>query len=324
MRIGNTYLRHGLILAPMAGYTDRGMRMVAAECGAEYAVTEMVSAKAVVFGDKKTYTLARIMPDECPTALQIFGSEPDIMAKGANMLLEDAEKHGYMMPAAIDINMGCPVNKIFKNGEGSALMRDPELIYNIVRSVAVAVDIPVTVKLRRGIDAEHINAVECALAAQEGGAMAVAVHGRTRSQLYGGASDPNIIKAVKDALKIPVIANGDITDKKSAATLLEKTGADGIMVGRAAVGNPFIFKEIIAALEGKIYTPPTLDEKKHMAIRQLRLSVSDRGEAVAIPEARKQIASYFKGFYGSAQLRAKINSMTKLDEVERAILEIKN
>lgn len=319
MRIGELELKHGLVLAPMAGYTDRAMRVIAREYGSELSVTEMVSAKAVTFGDKKTFTLARIRSDEGPVALQIFGSEPDVMARAASLLQGGYDGEGFAPPVAIDINMGCPVHKIFSNGEGSALMKNPELIYKIVRAVSGECDIPCTVKLRAGIDEDSLNAVECALAAESAGAAAVAIHGRTKKQLYGGKADRNVIKKVKQSLHIPVIANGDITDGQSALDMLSQTGADGIMIGRGAVGNPFIFEQIRSALEGREFTPPTLEEKKAAAIRQLSLAVEDKGEAVAIVESRKQIALYFKAFRGSAAFRARINSATRLCEVEEAI-----
>ncbi len=320
LTIGNVKLEHGLALAPMAGYTDRAMRLVCRECGAEYSTTEMVSAKAVTFGDRKTVDLARILPDEGAVALQIFGSEPDVMAEAAELL--SGGYAGGAMPAAIDINMGCPVKKIFGNGEGSALMRDPELIHRIVASVSGATELPVTVKLRAGVDKEHINAVECALAAEAGGAALIAVHGRTRAELYGGSADWEIIKRVKAAVRVPVIANGDVTDAASALEVIRSTGADGIMVGRGAVGNPFVFREIACALSGASYAVPTLADRKAMALHQLRLAAEEKGEAVAVSEARKQIASYFKGFRGAAQLRGRINTLCVLRDVERAIEDI--
>jgi nifR3 family TIM-barrel protein len=308
-----------LWLAPMAGYTDRAMRVVSHSLGADLSMTEMVSAKAVVYGDKKTHILARIKPDEGPVLLQIFGSEPSIMAEAARILEAGYGEDGYTAPFAIDINMGCPVHKIFGNGEGSALMRDPEKIYDIVKAVSGAISIPCTVKIRAGVDPDHINAVECALAAESAGAALVAVHGRTKSQLYGGIADRKIIKNVKQALHIPVIANGDITDSVSALAMLRDTGADGIMIGRGAVGNPFIFSEIKAALSGGKFVPPTIKERRDMALKQLMLSIEDKGEGAAVVEARKQIANYFKGDRGCAALRAKINMSTTFDEVKAAI-----
>ena len=318
-KIGDNRLEYGLMLAPMAGFTDRAMRVLASRCGCEWAVTEMVSAKATVYGDKKTAQLARILPDEGRVAVQIFGSEPDIMARAAEILSLGCGD-GCAIPSAIDINMGCPVNKIFSNGEGSALMRDPDLIHRIVSGVSGATDLPVTVKLRAGIDERSINAVECALAAEDAGAKLVCVHGRTRVEMYSGSVNKEIIKNVKSSLHIPVIANGDITDAESALLMLHETGADGIAIGRGAVGNPYIFAEIIAALSGKQYTPPSMRERAECALEQLRLASLDKGERIAVPEARKQIALYLKGFRGAASIRARINSATSYSEVESIIL----
>ncbi len=308
----------GLMLAPMAGFSDRAMRLLAKECGAELSVTEMVSAKAVVYGDKKTVKLARIMADEGDVALQIFGSEPDTMARAADMLSKPLGE-GCAAPVAIDINMGCPVNKIFSNGEGSALMRDPDKIYNIVRAVKGAIAIPVTVKIRLGVDREHLNAPECAMAAEAAGASLITVHGRTRVDLYSGTVDRNGIKNVKNSVHIPVIANGDITNGSEALYMLDVTGADGVAVGRGAVGNPFIFREILAAYRGEEYIPPSLSERAECALTQLRLASLDKGEKIAVPEARKQIALYLKGFPGAAAIRAEINMASTYTEVENII-----
>ncbi len=318
--LGELNMKHGLCLAPMAGYTDRAMRLVCRKYGAEHSVTEMVSAKAVVYGDRKTFSLAKILPDEGPVSVQIFGSEPEIMAEAAHILVNNLES---MPPVAIDINMGCPVNKIFGNGEGSALMKSPELIERIVRSVSGAVNIPVTVKLRAGINKSSINAVECALAAEEGGASLLCIHGRTREQMYGGTADREIIKNVKSALHIPVIANGDVTDGSSALAMIRDTNADGIAIGRGAVGNPFIFSEIAAALEGREFISPALDERIDTALLQLRLAIEEKGERVAIPEARKQIALYLHSFRGAARIRAEINRTTTYDEVAKALMSAK-
>jgi tRNA-dihydrouridine synthase B len=321
MKIGNTELLHGVFLAPMAGFSDRAMRRVCHEMGAEYSVTEMISAKAVTFGDKKTFSLARIRDDEGPVALQIFGSEPDIMGRAAEILTKRDWGEGYVTPSAIDINMGCPVHKIFSNGEGSALMRDPDLIYRIVKSVKENTDLPVTVKHRTGVSIEKINAVECALAAEAGGAELITVHGRTRAQMYSGDVDRETIKKVKMSVHIPVIANGDILSASDAVSMLADTGADGIAIGRGAVGNPFVFREIAAAFDGREYTPPTLEEKVSVALWQLRLSIDDKGERVAVPEARKQIASYLHSFRGAAAIRAEINVALTYGEIERILTE---
>ena len=289
--------------------------------GAEYSVTEMISAKAVTFGDKKTYSLANIRPDEGSVALQIFGSEPDVMGRAAHILSTRDFGEGFTSPCAIDINMGCPVHKIFSNGEGSALMRDPELIYRITKAVKDNTDLPVTVKHRAGVDENSLNAVECAQAAESGGASLITVHGRTRVQMYSGTVNREIIKNVKQSVHIPVIANGDILTGQDALSMLNDTGADGIAIGRGAVGNPFIFREIISALEGGEYVEPTLEEKVKTALLQLRLAIEDKGERIAVPEARKQIASYLHSFRGAAFIRARINQAVSYDEIERIFSE---
>ena len=316
VRLGEVNMKHGLWLAPMAGYTDRAMRLVCHKYGAELSVTEMVSAKAVVYGDKKTFALARILPDEGPVSVQIFGSEPEIMAEAAHTLANPAVG---VRPVAIDINMGCPVNKIFGNGEGSALMKNPELIERITRAVSSAIDIPTTVKLRTGINKSSINAVECALAAEEGGASLICIHGRTREQMYGGLVDREIIKNVKSALQIPLIANGDIVDGQTAVAMLRDTRADGIAIGRGAVGNPFIFEEIICTLERREFTEPNIETRIEVALLQLKTAVEEKGERIAIPEARKQIALYLRSFRGAARIRAEINRAITYQEVENAL-----
>lgn len=317
MKIGNTELEYGLFLAPMAGFTDKAMRSVCKKHGAEFSTTEMVSAKAVCFGDKKTHALAKISDDEDPVSLQIFGSEPDIMARAAQILEKGEE--GGVPPVAIDINMGCPVNKIYSNGEGSALMKNPELIYKIVRAVSENIAIPTTVKIRAGIDENSKNAVECALAAESAGAAAVAVHGRTRVEMYSGKADLKIIKNVKQALHIPVIANGDITSYEDAARMIYLTGADGIMIGRGAIGNPFIFEEIRAGFSGKDYQAPTLEERISEALYQLSVAVADKGEGIAVRESRKQIALYLHSFRGAAMVRRQINLAESYEDVKKAL-----
>lgn len=317
MRIGNLEFKNGIALAPMAGFSDRAMRVVCHELGAEYSVTEMVSAKAVVYKDKKTHLLSRIMADEGPVGLQIFGSEPSVMAEAAGVL--ESGEDGCVPPVMIDINMGCPVPKIFSNGEGSALMKDPTLIHDIVRSVKSAISIPLGVKMRLGVDRTNINVVECALAAESAGADLITVHGRTRVEMYMGEADYSEIKKVKNALHIPVIANGDVTDYESYLRIKRETGADGVMIGRGAVGNPFIFYEIRERLAGGEYIPPSLDMRRDIALRQLSIAIEEKGEGVAVREARKQIAQYFKSFRGSATLRAEINRATTFSEVEKAI-----
>ena len=316
VKLGELNMTYGLCLAPMAGYSDRAMRLVCAKYGVEHSVTEMVSAKAVVYNDKKTFSLAKILPDEGPVSIQIFGSEPEIMAEAAHTLANPTEG---VRPVAIDINMGCPVNKIFSNGEGSALMKNPDLIYRITKAVSAAIDIPTTVKIRAGINKNSINALECALAAEEAGASLLCIHGRTREQMYGGLADREIIKNVKNGLHIPLIANGDIVDGASALSMLRETGADGIAVGRGAVGNPFIFSEIISAIEGREFKEPSIEERIDTALLQLRTAIEEKGERMAIPEARKQIALYLRSFHGAARIRAEINRALTYEEVEKSL-----
>ena len=314
--LGKLSLEYGLMLAPMAGFSDRAMRLVAKSFGAEYTTTEMVSAKAMVYGDLKTKKLAKIEKDEAPAAVQIFGSEPDVLAEAARMISSGA--FGGACPSAIDINMGCPVPKIFKNGEGSALMQNPALIEKIVSSVKSATELPVTVKLRLGVDEGRVNVSECAVRAEAAGASLVVIHGRTRARLYSGEANYEEIKRVKHALKIPVIANGDITSAEKALRVLEYTGADGVMIGRGAIGNPFVFAEIRAALSGKIYTPPTLEKRRETALLQLRLAIEDKGEEIAVREARGQIAEYFHSFRGAAAFRARLNRASSYTEIAEA------
>ncbi len=317
MKIGETNLPFGLLLAPMAGFSDRAMRRICRDFGAEYAVTEMISAKALTLGDRKTGALAFIGEDEGPTALQLFGSDPDTMAKAA-MLAQRGEPGGKA-PSAIDLNMGCPVRKIFENGEGSALMRDPEKIYGIVRAVTAAVSLPVTVKLRAGVTAESANAVECAEAAALGGAAMIAVHGRTREQQYSGIANLQYAKSVKNAVSVPVVVSGDIVGAESALCAFAETGADGIMIGRGALGNPFVFEEIRAALSGGEYTPPDTAKRMETAKRHFLLAIADKGEERATREARGQIALYVKNMRGAAGFRAAIQSAVDAEEILRAL-----
>ncbi len=308
MKIGNLNFRNGLFLAPLAGVTDHPFRRLCVRCGAEYVTTEMISAKAIRYGDLKTWRLGRIYDDERPAAVQLFGSEPEIMAYAAS------ECERRLSPASVDINMGCPMPKIYNNGDGSALMKNPALCGELVAAVKSAVSVPVTVKIRAGIDAEHINAVDVALECEKNGADCVYVHGRTREQLYSGSSDPTVIAAVKAALKIPVVANGDVTDAASATALLEKTGADGVMVARGAMGNPWIFSEIAAALEHRPYTPPTADERLSLIKEHIAVHIAEKGER-ALPELRKHLSWYIHGLPGSAAARAEINKTTTGQEL---------
>ncbi len=313
MKIGNIELSHGLLLAPMAGVTDRTFRKLSRRYGAEYTVTEMVSSKAIHYGDKKTDTLAELYDGESPAAVQIFGREPDLMAEAARHIVEKFDV------AAIDINMGCPVKKVTANGEGSSLMREPMLVSEIVEATVKAVDIPVTVKIRSGWDSSSINAVEIAKRIEAAGAAMVCVHGRTKEQMYTPPVDLKIIADVKRAVKIPVVGNGGIECADDALTMLRETGCDGVMVARGAYGNPWIFAEIRAALDGEEYTPPTKEDKLTLAAEHLKLLVADKGEVTGVREARRFVAWYLKGMDGSAAVRGELNYAEREEDVLRLI-----
>lgn len=309
MKIGKVELESNILLAPMAGVTDKAFRMIVKPFGPALMYTEMVSGKGLFYKSKKTADLLTADESEKPVAVQIFGHDADIMAEIANSALE----YGA---AVIDINMGCPAPKIVNNGDGCALMKSPETAAKVISAVCRAVDVPVTVKFRAGWDDKSINAVEFAKVAEQSGASAVTVHGRTREQFYSGTADLDIIKAVKAAVKIPVIGNGDIIDGGSAAHMLEYTGCDGIMVGRAAEGNPWIFKEISAYLkDGTVLPPPDLDERREVALKHLGLLVEFKGEHRGVLEGRKHMAWYFKGVSGGAVLRTALNKAQKYDEM---------
>ncbi len=313
LTLGNFRAEYGLCLGPMAGYSDYALRTVATECGSEYSVTEMVSAKAVCYDDQKTVPLARISESEGAVALQIFGSDPACMAEAASKL-----ENGYAggkKPIAIDINMGCPVKKIVSNGEGSALMKNPTLAASIVRAVADAVSLPVTVKIRAGWDAQSMNAPEMAKRLEAAGASLITVHGRTREELYSGTVHDDVIEKVARSVSIPVIGNGDVRNADRARFLMEECGCAGVMIARGAVGNPFLFGEIIAKMKGLPYQAPTLEDKIRMAKRQLTLAIADRGEAVAVRESRKQLAAYLSGIRGGARARAAICSAETMQDV---------
>lgn len=305
--VGSHTLKNGLLLAPMAGVTDASFRAVCVAHGADYTVTEMISAKALWYHDKKTAVLARIEADEEPCAVQIFGSEPEIMAYAARVLSAE-DTPCTRIPAAIDINMGCPMPKIVNNGDGSALMRDPVLAGRIIEAVRAATDLPVTVKIRAGWDQSSKNCVEIAKIAASLGVSMIVVHGRTRSQLYAPPVDLDAITAVRDAVdaSVPVIGNGDIYCAADARHMREVTGCDGVMVARGAYGNPWIFAEIAADRNGTPFIPPTPREKLLTALDHLDRLLQKKGDFTGIQEGRKHLAWYTKGFPGSAALRASI------------------
>lgn len=309
LTIGNVELKNNVILAPMAGVTDLPFRVLCKEQGAGLLYMEMVSAKAIYYGSKNTEELMKISPAEMPVSLQLFGSDADIMADMAKKIEEKPF-------AVLDINMGCPVPKVVNNGEGSALMKNPKLAEEIITKMVKAVKKPVTVKIRKGFDEAHLNAVEMAKIAEASGAAAVAVHGRTREQYYAGKADWDCIRAVKEAVKIPVIGNGDVTDALSAERLLKETGCDGVMVGRAAQGNPFIFREITEYLETGVIPPkPTPAEVRTTIERHARMQMEEKGEYTGVREMRKHLSWYTVGYPNSAKYRQMINSMETMEEL---------
>lgn len=313
LKIGNVECENNIILAPMAGVTDLPFRLLCKEQGCGLIYTEMVSAKAVYYNNKNTKDLLRVLPQERPVALQLFGSEAGLMADMAAKL-EDGPYDIF------DINMGCPVPKVVNNHEGSALMKEPALVGEIVSKMVKAVKKPVTVKIRKGFDDDHINAVEIAKIAEDAGASAVAVHGRTRQQYYAGKADWDIIRQVKEAVGIPVIGNGDIFKAEDAAAMMKLTGCDAVMIGRGARGNPWIFSQINAYLnDGTKPGKPSMDELKKMVLKHTDLQIKYKGENTAIREMRKHIAWYTAGYPNSAALRAKVNEAQSRDDIEKLL-----
>ena len=315
MKIADMNFAHGVFLAPMAGVTDIPFRKMCIKYGAECVFTEMISSRALCYKDEKTALLAKIEKDEHPCALQIFGNDPETMAESALLALR-------FEPDIIDINMGCPAPKIAGNGDGSALVKKSELVYDIVKEVKGALDgknIPLTVKMRSGFDKDHINAVEIAEKCEKAGADAITVHARTREQMYSPPIDMNVIKNVKNAVGIPVIGNGDITSSADAMNMMEYTGCDGIMIGRGALGNPYIFDEIISAFEGRSYTPVSNSQRLSDITEHITMLVEIKGEYIGSREARKHISWYLKGVPGAAGYRDSVNRATSLKEILKIV-----
>ena len=316
LAIGGVTLPNNIILAPMAGVSDLPFRLLSHELGAGLVCMEMVSAKAIYYNNKNTDSLMEIHPDEGAASLQLFGSDPVILSEMAKRI-ED-RPHTFL-----DINMGCPVPKVVNNGEGSALMKQPKLVEEILTALVKATKKPVTVKIRKGFDEGHINAVEIAKIAEGCGVAAVAVHGRTREQYYSGKADWDIIRQVKEAVSIPVIGNGDVDSPQKAQEILRSTGCDGVMIGRAAQGNPWIFREVASFLEnGEIPPRPTNQEKRELILRHAALQLEYKGEYIGVREMRKHLSWYTVGLPGSARFRQQINAMETMQQLVESVERI--
>lgn len=316
LKIGNVLLENSYVLGPMAGVTDLPFRLLCKEQGAGLLCMEMVSAKGIFYNNKNTESLLQIHPEEVPVSLQFLGSDPKIVSEMAKRV----EERPFSI---LDINMGCPVPKVVRNGEGSALMKNPKLVYELVSATVKAIKKPVTVKIRKGFDDEHINAVEIAKIIEEAGAAAVAVHGRTREQYYSGKADWEIIRQVKEAVSIPVIGNGDVTSGEKAIAMREQTGCDGVMIARGAQGNPWIFSELLEyERTGRLPDRPDVEEIKQTMLRHARLQIEYKGDFTGIREMRKHVAWYTKGLHGAARLRDQINQVESYAELENLLTSL--
>ena len=309
IRIGNVELKTNVIMAPMAGITDTAYRVILEEMGVGLVSTEMVSAKGIFYNNKNNQTILHTAENEHPIAVQLFGSDPMIMTGMAERISEKFD--------IIDVNMGCPVPKIVNNGEGSALMKNPKQAFQILEMMSRVLSKPVTVKFRKGFDDKHVNAVEFAKMAEQAGVSAITIHGRTRSQMYAGKADWEIIRQVKEAVSIPVFGNGDIFTPEDAERMIRETGVDGVAIARGAKGNPWLIRRTIHYLEtGELLPEPTVEDRKKMVVRHAELMVRFKGEHLAIPEMRKHMAWYTSGLPGSSKLRGEMNRMSTLEEVK--------